>query len=54
MIASTGCIQQWKLGQWSGLLKDFVAERSALESDRRSRDEGRRRWAAVMGCHGAP
>jgi hypothetical protein len=48
-MASTACIRQW-----SGLLEDFVTERSALESDRRSADEGRRRRAAVMGLHSAP
>jgi hypothetical protein len=53
-MASTTHIQQWKLGQRSGLLEDFVTKRSALESDRRSDDEGRRRRAAVMGHNGAP
>jgi hypothetical protein len=53
-MASTARIRQWKLGQWSSLLEDFVAERSASKSDWRSADEGRRRRAAVMGCHGTP
>jgi hypothetical protein len=47
-------IRQRKLGQRSSLLEDFVTERSALESDRHSADEGRCRQAAVMGRHGAP
>jgi hypothetical protein len=53
-MASTAHIWQQKLGQWSGLLEDFVTERSAPESDRRSGNEGRRREAAVMGRHNAP
>jgi hypothetical protein len=53
-MASTARIRQQKLGQWSGLLEDFITERSAPESDQRSADEGRRRRAAVMGCHSAP
>jgi hypothetical protein len=42
-MASTAHIQQRKLVQRSGLLEDFVIERSALESDRHSTDEGRHR-----------
>jgi hypothetical protein len=53
-MASIARIQQWKLGQQSGLLEDFVTERSALKSNRRSTDEGRHKRAVVMGCHGAP
>jgi hypothetical protein len=53
MMASTARIWQRKLGQQSGLVKDFITERSAPESDWRSDDEGRRRQAAVMGCHDA-
>jgi hypothetical protein len=33
---------------------DFIAKRSALESGRRSTDEGRRGRVAVMGHHDAP
>jgi hypothetical protein len=40
-MASTARIWQQKLGQRSGLLEDFVAERSAPESDQRSANEGR-------------
>jgi hypothetical protein len=47
-------IRQWKRGQQSYLLEDFIAKRSALESDRRSADEGRCRRVAVMGRHDAP
>jgi hypothetical protein len=54
MMASIARIRQWKLGQRSGLLEDFITERSALEFDRRSTDEGRHRRAAVTGCHAAP
>jgi hypothetical protein len=53
-MASMARIRQWKLGQRSSLLKDFIAERSAPKSDRRSADEGRRRRAAVMGRHDTP
>jgi hypothetical protein len=54
MMASTTHIRQWKLSQWSGLLEDFVAERSAPKSDRRITDGGRHRRAVVLGHHGAP
>jgi hypothetical protein len=50
-MASMARIRQWKLGQRSGLLEDFVTERSALESNWHNIDEGRRRRATVMGCH---
>jgi hypothetical protein len=53
-MASTARIRQRKLGQWSGLLEDFVTERSAPKFDRRSANEGRRRQVAVMGRHSAP
>jgi hypothetical protein len=53
-MASTARIQQWKLGQWSGLLEDFIVEWSDLESDQRSIDEARRRRAAALGRHGTP
>jgi hypothetical protein len=53
-MVSMARIRQRKLGHRSSLLEDFVTERSALESDRRNADEGRRMRAAVMGCHGAP
>jgi hypothetical protein len=53
MMASTTRIRQRKLGQRSGQLEDFITEQSAPKSDRHSADEGRRRRAAVMGCHGA-
>jgi hypothetical protein len=52
-MASTVRIRQWKLGQWSGLLEDFVTEQSALEFDRRSADEGTHRRATMMGRHNA-
>jgi hypothetical protein len=52
-MASTARIRQRKLGQRSGLLEDFLTERSAPKSDWRSADEGRHRRAAVMGCHDA-
>jgi hypothetical protein len=47
-------IRQQKLGQWSGLLEEFITEWLAPESDRHSGNKGRRRQAAVMGRHGAP
>jgi hypothetical protein len=53
-MASTACIRQWKLGQRSGLLEDFVVKRSAPKSDRRSADEGRCWRVAAMGRHGTP
>jgi hypothetical protein len=42
-MASMARIQQREFGQWSGLLKDFIAKWSALESDWRNSDESRRR-----------
>jgi hypothetical protein len=40
-MASTARIRQRKLGQRSGLLEDFIAERPTLESDWRSTNEGK-------------